>query len=83
MRENSEEVVRERESQCKLREPRELERRESLREHREHRELERTETLWVSVFFFFNVKMPCNFFNIIRVNEVIYIFNNLCALLSF
>ena len=46
MRENSEEVVRERErSQCKLREPRELERRESLREHREHRELERTETL--------------------------------------
>ena len=81
MRENSEEVVRERESQCKLREPRELERRE--REHREHRELERTETLWVTVFFFFfNVKMPCNFFNIIRVNEVIYIFNNLCVLLS-
>ena len=53
MRENSEEVVRERESQCKLRELRELERRESLREHREHRELERTETLWVTVFFFF------------------------------
>ena len=65
MTENSEEVVRERESQCKLREPRELERRESLREHRE---LERTETLWVTVFFFFNVKMPCNFFNLIRVN---------------
>ena len=56
MRENSEEVVRERENQCKLREPRELERRESLREHREHREVERTETLWVRVFFFLTLK---------------------------
>ena len=68
MRENSEEVVRERESQCKLREPRELERRESLRENTENTEsLKRTETLWVTVFFL-HVKMPCNFFNIIRVN---------------
>ena len=71
MRENSEEVVRERESQCKLREPRELERRE--REHREHRELERTQRElrpcgFQCFFFFFYVKMPCNFFNIIRKN---------------
>ena len=68
MRENSEEVVRERESQCKLREPRELERRESLRENTENAEsLRELRPVGYGVFIF-NVKMPCNFFNIIRVN---------------
>ena len=60
--------MRERESQRKLRELerkswvtelRELERNFWLRELRE---------IVITVFFFFYVKIPCNFFNIIRVN---------------
>ena len=50
----SEEVVRERESQRKLRE---LERNLWLRE-----------LMGYGFFFFFNVKIPCKFFNIIWVN---------------
>ena len=65
--------MKERESQRKLRELRELERKSWVTELRELRELERN--FWlrelreiVVTVFFFNVKMPCNFFNIIRVN---------------
>ena len=65
--------MKERESQRKLRELRELERKSWVTELRELRELERNfwlrelREIVVTVFVFY-VKIPCNFFNIIRVN---------------
>ena len=61
--------MKERESQRKLRELRELERNLWAIELRELRELERN--LWLrepGLRFFFNVNIPCKFFNIIWVN---------------
>ena len=58
--------MKERESQRKLRELErnlwvtELRERESLREMRE--------LVGYKFFFFFYIKIPCNFFNIIRIN---------------
>ena len=65
--------MKERESQRKLRELRELERKSWVTELRELRELERNfwlrelREIVVTVFFFY-VKIPCNFFNITRVS---------------